>query len=306
MTFARRFDSDLLRLRLLDRLGRFSRPTAPGRHTVAGQLFTYCALDRERIAAIRPEHPLLGIVLKGAKEVWIGDRSERQGPGDVFVLPRGVALDVVNIPDDRSGRYESLIFELTALPPATRPAAPRVPYASAGFRVALTADLVEALGHAATAIADPGRRDSVKALRLAEVLAHLKDAPAARSLFERSLAETLAWRIAEAPEAPWTVERLARDLGLGASTLRRRLGQEGTSFRAVLGEVRMRTAERLLAAGASSLTAAEAAGYSSRSHFARAFRDRFGHAPSGQVRGKTSPAEPGAAGEGRRRPANLA
>lgn len=284
MTLAQRLEPELLRHLLLDRLGRFDRKTAHGLHSVAGQLFTYCALDRERIAEIRLDHPLLGIVLRGNKELWIGDHCELQRPGDVFVLPRHVALDVVNIPDERSGYYESLIFEMADLPPATRPRLARDSVARATFRVPLSPDLVEALGHAATTIADAGVRAGVTAHRLAELLALLRSAPAARFLFERGLAETAAWHLAEAPSDPWTVDRLARALGLGASTLRRRLGAEGTSFRTLLANVRMDAAARLLDHGATSLAAAEAAGYASRSHFARAFRGRFGATPTGRQR----------------------
>ncbi|MDW4549834.1 helix-turn-helix domain-containing protein [Defluviimonas sp. D31] len=282
MTVAHRFDTDLLRRQLLDRLGSFTRPRDHGMHAHAERLFSYCTLARERIAAIRLDHPLLGIVLKGSKEVWLGESCEVQVPGTVFVLPRGVALDVVNIPDDRSGYYESLIFEVAALPPgiAPDPAVPEPPASS--FRVALTHDLVEALAHAATSIADPASRDSVKTLRLAEVLALLRGAPAARSLFAAGLGDRLAWRIAEAPDMAWTAGALAAELGLGASTLRRRLAAEGTSFRTILEAVRMRAAERMIAAGASSLAAAEAAGYRSRSHFARAYRRQHGTSPSGQ------------------------
>ncbi|MGB3314348.1 MAG: AraC family transcriptional regulator [Albidovulum sp.] len=285
MTFAHRFDTDTLRRQLLDRLGAFTRPRDHGRHDHAERLFSYCTFSRERIAEIRLDHPLLGIVLKGSKEVWIGERGEVQIPGTVFVLPKGVALDVVNIPDDCTGYYESLVFEVAALPPGIPPApAPAMPQTLATtFRIGLTHDLVEALAHAAASIADPASRESVKALRLAEVLALLREAPAARSLFETGLAERAAWRIAEAPDTNWTVSGLAADLGLGASTLRRRLAAEGTSFRAVLTTVRMRVAEHLIAAGASSFAAAEAAGYRSRSHFARAYRRQHGTSPSGRA-----------------------
>ncbi|MCB2114799.1 MAG: helix-turn-helix domain-containing protein [Rhodobacteraceae bacterium] len=289
MTLAQRFEPDLLRHALLARLGRFDQRTAHGLHSVAGQLFTYCALDRERIAAIRLDHPLIGIVLRGSKELWIGDRCEVQRPGDVFILPRQVSLDVVNIPEERSGYYESLIFEVADLPPATRP---RIARGSAGdvtFGVPLSPDLVEAICHAATSIADAGVRAGVSTHRLGELFALLQDAPAARSLFERSLAETAAWHIAGAPSETWSVDRLARALGLGASTLRRRLAAEGTSFRRLLAEVRMAAAARALDGGASRLAAAEAAGYASRSHFARVFRERFGAAPAERQRAAEAP-----------------
>ena len=66
----------------------------------------------------------------------------------------------------------------------------------------------------------------------------------------------------------------------GASTLRRRLTEEGTPLRDVLAGARMQVAQELLLRGTGNVTAAaEAAGYSSRSHFTRRFRAVYGSAP---------------------------
>ncbi|WP_106691967.1 helix-turn-helix domain-containing protein [Paracoccus methylarcula] len=78
----------------------------------------------------------------------------------------------------------------------------------------------------------------------------------------------------------WTVSAAAEKLTMAGSTLRRRLATEGTSFREILRAVRLDAADRILAARGSSAQAAAAAGLSSRGHFARAYRDRFGLGPS--------------------------
>jgi AraC-like DNA-binding protein len=49
-----------------------------------------------------------------------------------------------------------------------------------------------------------------------------------------------------------------------------------------LRQTRMDAAQRALASGAAIALAAEAAGYASRSHFARHFRSAFGTTPSGR------------------------
>jgi AraC-like DNA-binding protein len=103
-------------------------------------------------------------------------------------------------------------------------------------------------------------------------------------LFLAPLNDEVAWLIASAPTQDWTVERVAKEVGLGASSLRRRLAAEGTSFRTILRRERLRAGQSALAAGASSVTAAEAAGYVSRSHFARRYRESFGTTPSGRPR----------------------
>jgi len=60
---------DHLRRRLLARLEGFRAPAGSGVHSHARNLFSYCALKRERLAAIKLPHPLIGIVLRGRKEV---------------------------------------------------------------------------------------------------------------------------------------------------------------------------------------------------------------------------------------------
>lgn len=278
---------DRLRQRLLARLRGFRAPGAAGVHNHARNLFSYCALERERLAAIKLPHPIIGIVLRGRKEVWLGDANQVFTPGSVIVLPRNIPMDVVNMPED-NGIYESLVLEVPDLPDGVAPLslAERRAFekASNGFGVALSDGLVEALSHAASAITHDETSGTVKTLRLSEVLALLRPLPAARALFYARLSDEVAWLIASAPSQDWTVSRIAEEIGLGASTLRRRLGAEGSSFRRVLREARLNLARSALAAGASSVTAAEAAGYISRSHFARRYRESFGTTPSGRPR----------------------
>lgn len=271
-----------LRSDLLHRL----RPMATGRPGMNGRghhLFSYCTLDRERLASIRMPHSVIAIVLHGIKEIWLGDFVTQVGAGGVFVLPGGLPLDVVNIPGP-AGLYESLLIEIPTLPETVPPLTPaeRPRLRDPAFRVPLTPDLCQALVHAATTIADGISADVLKTLRLTEVLTLLRSVPAARPLFRRDLCEDLTWLVSHAPDQDWTVDRVARDLGIGASTLRRRLAAEGHSFRALVRHARLRAARRMLDGGASSLAAAEAAGYASRSHFARRYRQTFGVSPSGR------------------------
>ncbi len=276
---------DRLRQRLVARLKGFEAPAASGVHTHAHNLFSYCALARERLAAIKLPHPLIGIVLRGRKEVWLGDAGRTFGPGSVIILPRNIPMDVVNIPGE-TGIYESLILEVPMLPEGVPPLtlAERLEREtiSPTFSVTLTEDLVEALSHAATTIRAEAMSDKVKTLRLREVLTLLRPLPEARALFTAPLGDEVAWLIASAPSEDWTVERVAKATGIGASTLRRRLTLEGRPFRAILRAERLRAGRAALAAGASSLSAAEAAGYVSRSHFARRYRESFGTSPSGR------------------------
>ncbi|WP_140631468.1 helix-turn-helix transcriptional regulator [Methylibium rhizosphaerae] len=75
------------------------------------------------------------------------------------------------------------------------------------------------------------------------------------------------------PGAGWTVPRLAEALGASPRSLQRHLSASGTGFGALLAEVRLAHAARLLAT--SSASAAEVgfvSGFSDQAHFTREFR----------------------------------
>ena len=87
--------------------------------------------------------------------------------------------------------------------------------------------------------------------------------------------------IGPSPQADWTVERIAAAFATSASTLQRRLAQEGETVSQCLRDVRLETALVLL--HSSTLQVSEIAarcGYESHSRFSAAFRERFGFPPS--------------------------
>ncbi len=276
-----------LRQQLLARLRPFASPATgvggqPGMHHHGSQVFTYCCFAAERIAAFEPPHAVIGIVIRGAKEFWIGDHGNRYTAGHVFILPKNIKVDVVNIPDEKHGLYESLCVQVLDVPPALA-----ISETPAGDRrhfdgeVKLTSALVDALSHAALTLADSDQAEAIARHRLNEVLLLLRNDPAARPLFDLTLIECVTRMIAADPTSDWTAQRIAQKIGVGASTLRRRLTRNGTSLREVLAGARMRVARNLLESGQANISsAAEAAGYSSRSHFVRRYRSIFGAAPS--------------------------
>ncbi|WP_162784649.1 helix-turn-helix transcriptional regulator [Paracoccus suum] len=252
---------------------------ATGEQRIAGRLFCYCALERERLASVTPETPLLGIVLRGTKEVWTGTFNEVLPAGTVFALPGGAPVDVVNIPDAR-GLYESLILSIENLPAPIQPIAG--PRRIERLAIRLTAELVETLVHTAAAIGN--NHAAVGKVRLTELLMLLAEDSAGQILLAGDIAQRAQWLIAAQPDAHWTVAQLARELGMGASSLRRALDRLGRPFRKILAEARMQAARRTLADGASVTEAAVAAGYASRSHFTRAYRQAFGATPGADAR----------------------
>ncbi|MFO1106851.1 MAG: AraC family transcriptional regulator [Amaricoccus sp.] len=273
-------EAALLPARLLAGLARFRRAGGAGTEPHGPQprglqLFSYCALSRERLVPVVLSHPLIGMVLGGRKEVWRGEDGQAMPPGTMFVLPARVPFDIWNVPDAEGGSYQSLILEIR---PEDVPDLPPPPRGS-DLRVRLTPALVAAAVHAASALGDGAARATVRAARVRELLALLSTDPAAAPLFDRTLAGRVAQLLRGDLAYPWTASEVAARLALSESTLRRRLAAEGTGFAALLRAERMQAARVRIAAGAGSQAAALAVGYASRAHFARAYRAAFGENP---------------------------
>ena len=91
------------------------------------------------------------------------------------------------------------------------------------------------------------------------------------------------------PTAEVTEENVASTVNANVRTLHRRLSQKGMTFRALLRDVRMKTARKYMADDRYSVTdVAFMLGYSDVSAFSRAFRVWFGKSPS-EFRAADSP-----------------
>lgn len=274
-------------LRLRAELMEHMRGVAPvpdgGMRDEGPGAFTYGCTSREKLTSLSMTHPVLGVVLRGTKEVWLGDTATALPSGTVFALPRGVTLDVLNIPDPRSGFYQSLLIEVADLPPGVAPLDEwevRAPAATSDFAIPLSRDLVDAIGNARRDLADPEAKAEICRHRIAEILLLLRRTPQARVLFHQSLGDRIRWLVRGQPTEDWQAGSLAPRFGMAGSTLRRHLAAEGTGLRDVIRAARMDAARDALAAGLSAGQAAELAGYSSRSHFARRFREAYGVNPA--------------------------
>ncbi|MEO1298546.1 MAG: helix-turn-helix domain-containing protein, partial [Cyanobacteria bacterium J06636_16] len=89
----------------------------------------------------------------------------------------------------------------------------------------------------------------------------------------------------------WSLERLAKELDMSISTLKRRLQNESLSYRQLLDKARMDKAIELLRNSSQSIAQiALACGYKSQSRFAARFRKYYALNPSDIRSGKTSSA----------------
>ena len=88
------------------------QPTGPDAGTPITKLATYHARAVETIRDMTIDEPALIIVLDGIKEVHIAGDLFEFSPGEPFVLPAGRAFDIVNRPDETSGRYRAVFITL--------------------------------------------------------------------------------------------------------------------------------------------------------------------------------------------------
>ncbi|MGQ7957846.1 AraC family transcriptional regulator [Pseudomonas sp. SP16.1] len=108
----------------------------------------------------------------------------------------------------------------------------------------------------------------------------------ARHQWQQGLAGRVRQLLLQAPGQMSDMEAVAARLHVSSRTLRRRLIDEGTSFRALQDEVRQALAEQLLAAGGLSLEEiAERLGYGELSNFIHAFKRWKGTTPGRYQRG---------------------
>jgi AraC-like DNA-binding protein len=236
-----------------------------------------------RTATIRDD--LIGWVVSGRKRLSTPFGETRFTASEAFLIPRSTQWDVVNEAGP-GGHYEARLMSFTpqlvehfhqrfgqfAATPALRSCASTM--ADEAF--------VATLNHATAALHDPEASHAVREHRAFEVLLLLA---------ERGLvfapARDLAWAdrvhrlVGQRPHGSWTVDEVARAFHLSASTVQRRLADEGTSVSRCVRDVRLEAAMALLQG--SDLQVSDIAarcGYDSHSRFSAAFRRRFGYAPS--------------------------
>ncbi|MCA9648865.1 MAG: AraC family transcriptional regulator [Myxococcales bacterium] len=136
----------------------------------------------------------------------------------------------------------------------------------------------------------PGSQAMLRALMMQGLVAILRrlcdgatcSLPWLAALGDERLARALDVML-DAPEQPHTLESVAKAAGMSRSAFSERFGQAfGRSAMELLREVRLdRGAELLRATELSVQAVAEKVGFSSRSHFSRAFRGKYGVDPAG-------------------------
>jgi AraC-like DNA-binding protein len=240
--------------------------------------------------------PTMVLILSGQKQLTLGSQQLTINSTQLLLAPAHTTVTLGNHPDPLSGNYLSLVvgFSDAAMDFFRRH------YAST-LKLHRTAPLWHAQAPAPLITAlqqwcDWCRNQTPDPLltmhRHAELLLLLARAGLAGNLLLSTAAD---WRqrvyelIMTNPAHDWRVSEISHRLGVGESTLRRRLATEQSGFREVLEDTRLVTALSLLQETFWPIThVAEAVGYQSSSRFSARFRERFGITPSALRRTRLS------------------
>lgn len=238
-----------------------------------------------RVRTVTVRDDMVGWLLAGHKRL-VGPQSETPfRAGELFCIARGTQWDMVNqAPPGAAYQAHMLLFTPQLVErfhqrfPQFGGQAALVGCAGTRADEALPASFRQAVA----ALQDEQASEALREHRALEVLLLLAErglvfAPAS----ELSWSERVQRLVGQRPQADWTLAELANAFHVSASTLQRRLAEEGSSVSACLRELRMELAMALLQGN--ELPVSEIAarcGYQSHSRFSAAFRKRYGFAPS--------------------------
>ncbi|MGL4317541.1 MAG: helix-turn-helix transcriptional regulator [Pseudomonas sp.] len=235
------------------------------------------------LKAVTCDQPLLVIPLQGCKRLRQGDTWLDCVPGQFLMLHHAQQIDVINQPA-LGAPYRALAigfpWHLLEIARSLLSRQPLPSISRDGISLAPVAPLEPAL-HSYLAC-DPGDVVAVDHAALGLLLALARAGHSAYlQARDPSLAARARMLIAAAPARQWKSADLEAAFCISSATLRRRLQEEGSSFRTLLQEARLHHGLLLLQTSRRSLKAVAAAcGYGSPDSFSRAFSQRFGQEPA--------------------------
>lgn len=239
----------------------------------------YSSIKEQQISNVPIHHPLLILVLSGSKK--LGDNGQVCCTNGEFVfLSNHPNIDMRNIPD--SEQYFALLIEFDYkdfqhLPHATQPSEKYVTGTIDAPLLTLTQQFIDLAGH--SHIPEPLIQS-----RKQELLQFLyySGYQAIRNLAQPpSLTQQIHQIISSDFAADWSAERLAKQLAISESTLRRKLGSEGIHLQTIKLRARLGNGLHLLQTTSQAIgLIAEQCGYQSQSRFTEQFKTLFAMTPS--------------------------
>ncbi len=248
--------------------------------------------------------PVMALILRGAKEIAIGDRRLRYDPASYFIatveLPASGCVRL-NQPDESylavsldldSDRLAPLLPEATQLPQA----------GEAAFAVnPVTPELLDAWLRLLRLLDTPQDIAVLAPLCEQEILYRLLQGPQGAMLRQITRADSRLSQVRRAIaliraryDQPMRIEALAEHAGISPASLHRHF-KSATAMSPLRYQkaLRLQEARRLIASGREIAAAAYAVGYESASQFSREYARMFSAPPSRDV-GRFAPARPSA------------
>ncbi len=246
--------------------------------------------------------PMMALILRGAKEIAIGDRRLRYDPASYFIatveLPASGCVRL-NQPDETflavsldldGDRLASLLPEATEMPQADE----------AAFAVnPVTPELLDAWLRLLRLLDTPRDIAVLAPLCEQEILYRLLQGPQGAMLRQITRADSRLSRVRRAIaliranyDRPVRIEALADHAGMSPASLHRHF-RSATAMSPLQYQkaLRLQEARRLIASGREVAAAAYAVGYESASQFSREYARMFSAAPSRDA-GRLAPARP--------------
>lgn len=232
--------------------------------------------------AVDVERPQLSILLRGRKRVRWGETALEFVPGDLLVIARRCALDVVNVPEAGNGLYLTLALPLCDEVLDAARLLWAQPLAQGG--PAIVREDVAAFAHDllqwCAALQAGGYVEARVALTSLVVGLCRRGHTALLVPPPPSVAAQVREIVSREPARAWRSRDFEDALGLSGPTLRRRLSDEDTNLRDVIAAARLARALDLLYTTRWPVkTVAARVGYRSAASFVRRFVERYGTEP---------------------------
>lgn len=274
---------------LLHPLIRLAQTNLQGRPMALGEDADLLLVSTRRLQHIQrvPTHvPALILVLQGSKLLYPDGEQTIYTPQHAIAMRAGCALDMTNLPPPGEAylalsfifkpplleRFKRAYPEWSAPALAVPPQLQRLSNRHALDSLALS--LLERMGK---------NNALLQTHLLLEILMQGLLDGGSNLLWqvEPDLGSRLRHWLSSDPSREWRADDLAELLQIDASTLRRQLRRQGTSFRQLLEEVRLNHGLSLLQGHHLPVgEVSQRCGYASPSRFAARFRQRFGLPPS--------------------------
>jgi len=232
--------------------------------------------------------PMLMFPIIGRKKIVVDQSVYDTSPGEILILPKGMRLDIENIPAAGQSRFlgASLVFDQETTDLFAKAYAEGMkdwqlkPKWKAPGSEEVFSLIVDWLAHDRKYPADMVQTRH----RLVEILLILaRQGVAGNLLMSRpdTVTERITQQLLTDLSRDWSMSDLTQLLAMSESTMRRRLRAEKTGFRQLLEDTRLNQGvEQVVSSDMPIGQIAFECGYLSQSRFAERFRARFSMSPT--------------------------